>query len=547
MEFALRPYQISALKAVHNDLKTDQFVLLQMVTGAGKTVIGCRLINGYYFSTHFRFLILAHKQELVQQFEKTFNAMTDISFLDVGVNCEGLKRRELGKRVTISTIQSFVGDSSAYAGCDLLIIDEVHRAKFGNDSQYDKVLKYLLSLNPEMRVVGFTATPFRLDHGYIYGHKCAEPTENIFEKVNHKVTYKDLSSQGYLMPLAGKVAKNDHLTADLAAVGRSYGDYNLEHVGTVMANHRHLKTAVQAITEHCEEYNHICVACCTIDHAEQLKNLLGDDCTTIHSKLTQIERAINMARWKSGEVRIMTSIEILIEGFDWPPLDCLVGACPTLSARKYLQFLGRVLRCSPGKEKAFFLDLTDNTSYFGLDLDNVKVEIPKKVAGELSKYEKECPNCGETIHPARIECPECGYVWPQAEITEAESLPELKDVEFGKKEKTTYEVFEMEFELHKKPNKIPSMKVTYYVDIFGYERFSEWICFEHTGYPREKAADWWLKMTNEPGREILNMTPRTVEEALSRQKEVIKPVQIVIEPDGKYTKIIDRIIEEIPF
>lgn len=406
-DFKLRPYQIDALSSIHEDLKEEQFVLMQAIMGSGKTVMIARLINRYWFETDRRFLILAHKGLLVEQFFDTFRDMTDVPIADIGICSAGLNERVLGKRLTISTVQTFVNVVEHYPGADLVVIDECHKITVGTGSQYDQVIDSLQSKVPNMRLIGISATPFRLDHGFCYGDKCRPGNKNLFPRLNYQIKYDELRQQGYLCELRGKIAHADCLTSDLADV-KVNGDYVLGQLGDVMSREVHLKTAVEAIREHCADYKMICIFATTIDHAEMLNDLLGNESTTIHSQLSPLERQINMASWKSGKTRICTSINILAEGFDFPPLDCLVMARPTLSSTLFLQAVGRALRISPGKTHGFLLDLTDNSSRFGVDLDNIRVNIPKAVVKEILKKDefcKLCPSCEREMFISLRICP----------------------------------------------------------------------------------------------------------------------------------------------
>jgi len=360
MRHVARDYQKKALTVISNDLRYQKNVLLNGIVGCGKTLMFCRLIERYYKTSDKYFLLLMHKQELVQQTYETFIKQTDILPHDVGVCCAGLNKKQVDKRVTIGSIQTFINNIDEYPGCDLLIIDEAHKVQIGTGSQYDQVIDTLRAKTPNMRIFGCTSTPYRLSSGYIYGNRCKPGTINLFPKVNHKITYEELRNLGYLMKLEGQVVYDDQLTIDLQAVDKS-GDYVLDQLGQVMTKTIHINTAAAAIQEYAGGYKHVCVFACTIDHAEKLKTAIEiiypDQVAIIHSKLTALERAGNMFAWESGKKWIMVNINILAEGFDFPPLDCLINARPTESTGFFLQAIGRILRTAKGKEKALLVDL----------------------------------------------------------------------------------------------------------------------------------------------------------------------------------------------
>ena len=544
-DFNLRPYQISALETLDKDLQTGHVVLFQAVMGAGKTFTLCRLIARYFKDTNRNFLILAHKKELVEQFQDTFNKMTDVPFSDIGICCAGLGKKNLHKRITIGTIQSFINVLDDYKGCSLLVIDEAHRISVGTDSQYDQVINGLQNKNKNMRIVGCTATVGRLGHGYIYGNKCAKGAINLFPKLNYQIKYSTLLKQGYLVELRGKIAHADCLETDLMDV-ETHGDYVLNQLGEVMSREIHLRTAVEAIHKHCADYEMICIFCTTIQHAEKLKDIIGDKCTIIHSQLSPLEREINLQKWKSGEKRICTSINILSEGIDIPRLQCLVMARPTLSSTMYLQSVGRVLRLHEGKDHGFLLDLTDNTGRFGVDLDNVKIGIPKAVKKEILKQDKLCklcPSCEREVFISLKACPYCGFEWPVAEIIEANHIPELKDVQFQEKVETApawYNVRDMFIEIHesRKNGKFLG-KIEFECGLF---QANLWLCFSdfYSGYAVTKAKEKWDMLAGHIP------FPESVREFVEYQN-IVQPKRILVTTHTEYPDILEMEFEKTPF
>lgn len=536
MNFQPRQYTLDAIDALTNGLKEEKEFLLQAIMGAGKTVITCKVIEKYFFESHIRFLILCHKPNLIEQFQKTFREKTAIPQHEIGISCASLDSKVINKRITIGSVQTFVNKIKCYQECDLLVIDEAHRIEIGKGSRYDKVINILRYKNPDMRIVGITATPYRLGHGYIYGNRCVG--KNLFPNLNHRITYEELKSQCYLMPLEGKIAVNSSLSKDMKSVETS-GDYILNQLSDVMVKEIHLQTAVDGIKQYCNGFKHICVFCCSIDHAEKLKNLIGDRCTTVHSELSKKEQKFNLDNWKRGITPIITSINILAEGFDFPPLDCLVNARPTLSSALWLQMIGRVLRISEGKDRAFLLDLTGNTEYFGTDLDNIRVNIPKQIEEKEKKehqFEKECPECHTFVHVARFDCPNCGHEYPAREQIEATAIPELKDIKFSEPEEHT--VHEVVFFRHQKEGKPDSVRVEFHNENYPYRSkiASDWLCFDHDK-AKKFAEEKWKLLTG------YDVYPESTDEALAWLKEdptiLKKPTSILVKKQDRFNKIVD--------
>ncbi len=532
MTIQLRKYQIDALNALDSEFQQSKVALLHAIMGSGKTVSAVRLINSYYKSRpHFRFVILAHKQELVEQFHKTFLGKSDIPDSDIGICCAGLGKAETKKRVTIATIQSY---QKKEAHTDLLVVDEVHRCGWGNNSQYHNSISFLWEINPDMRVLGLTATPFRLGHGYIYGSNCKVGSFNLFPHVTHQIKYAELLAQGYLVPLIGKAELSDAMKRDIKGV-TVRGDFLLSDLGDMMSRPIHISTAKQAIDIHCVGYRCICVFACTISHAEALVDAIGEEATIVHSRLSPQARKDNLDKWKSGKARIMVSINILVDGFDFPPMDCLVFARPTMSSALYLQALGRVLRASPNKEHALVVDLTDNTARFGTDIDRVRVSIPKCIE-EQNKREnvKTCPECGANVHTALRVC-DCGYPWEYAPQKIAGDLPDLQSVSYAGAipEWQAVTGFRCVSHTSKDTNKQLGRIILEYGENYTPQTVSIWLCFAdyYSGGAVKGAFQKWQKLSDEP-------FPQTVGEFMFLHKSIVPPSEVLVEKTGKWANAI---------
>jgi DNA repair protein RadD len=536
--FQLRPYQSVALDKIFSDLQIKQNVLLSGMMGCGKTAMSVRLIQRLYNEApDMRFLVLMHKQELCQQFFDSFQKFTGLPFTEIGLCCAGLGEKILDRRVTIATIQTFVNVKEKYMGAGLIIVDEAHRIDINGETQYKQAFDYLRLQRPNSRLLGITATPARLGHGYIYGSKCKPGNVNLFDEISHKITYQELRDAGFLVPLKGVVANHESLSADLAGVSTN-GDYVLDQLGEIMSREIHLHTAVEAIDKYCTGYKRVCVFCCTIDHAEKLHELLGDRSTIVHSRLSSLERSANMIAWERGDKPIMTSVNILTEGFDMPKLDCLVFARPTLSSSLFLQAVGRVLRTHPGKDHGFLVDLTDNTSRFGTDLDRIKVTVPKAVQAMEAKERtmwKICPNCEVEVHVALRECPDCGFEWPENECVVAAALPLMKNVEFQSSAITVvepkwYDVDDFELSVHEsRKNKKLLGRIHFFFSLTEYkqDQISMFLCFSdfYSGYAVQASQKKWKQISDDP-------FPVSVDDFFER--EIYIPTRILVDINGKY-------------
>ena len=540
MIFEPRSYQNEAIDAIYEVLCQKQNALLVAFMGSGKTAMAVKIIERVLekMPVTGKILILAHKSVLLQQFKNAFEKFTKILSPDVGLCCADLDQYDMGRRITIASVMTFANRAEKYQGAKLIVIDEAHRIDITNDSQYKKTIEILRDKEPLSRILGITATPFRLGHGYIYGDHCKPGNDNLFEKIDHRITYADLLEQGFLMPITGHVADSGSLTEDLKSVNVK-GDYAIGDLGDLMSQEIHIETAVEALKKFGESCKHVIVLCTTIDHAEHVHQAMLDaeeSCTILHSQLKKTEKLKNKKDWEAGIKRTIVTINMIIEGYDFPPADCLLMLRPTMSAALFLQSLGRIARISAGKETATLIDCTPNTSNFGTDLDAIQVKIPsQRMEDDEIPTTKTCPLCESILYCSARVCP-CGYKFGEETIP-AKYLPKMKEVAFAMQPVVnTWEVNSMKVNIHLSKN---SGKELIRIDFncseavsFAMITITLWLCLPdfYEGYAVEKTREK-LAMFG------IGDIPECVTEGLDLQDIISQPDRLTVKEvkDGKYT------------
>jgi superfamily II DNA or RNA helicase len=367
--FALRDYQEGCLEAIEDNLSQnirDQLIILP--TGAGKTIIFSELIRRKNLKT----LVIAHRLELLEQAEEKLKFVAPD--IESGVFC-GV-RKELGKQVTIASIQS----ASSYKHREqflkedfqLLIIDEAHHASartylelvdYLGFKQLDKVRDNKAS--KAGIVLGFTATAKRGDR---------KALKSVFDKIVYEMQLEDLVERGFLTRPKGL-----HVTVDidLNDVQTVMGDYKKLSLRKVMTSSAAREIVAKTIKKFASDRRGI-VFSCDIKHAEMLKEDIaqkGFKCAVVHSYVSLERRKKALKDFSDGNLQFLINPMILTEGFDCPIADCMINAAPTLNRALYIQKAGRVLRLHPKKEDALLVD-------FGY----VGEESPLKTAQTLGKY-----------------------------------------------------------------------------------------------------------------------------------------------------------------
>jgi len=539
MEIILRKYQTEMIDTAFAALKRDKFVLLSAATGAGKTLVFSglvkKLITAY---PQMRIAILAHRLELVQQAkDKLLKVWFDAP---IGVACASAKEKmDTDCPVTIGSIQTLANHAQTTAPFHLIIIDEAHIVPPANiESQYQQWLSVMQKYNPDVRVLGFSATCFRLGHGYIYGDKCKEGNTNWFNELNYKIGIRELQKQGYLCGYRAKAIVD--IGNDLNRIKTTGGEFNLGELSDLMSNITHVGSAIKAFQEYGEGRKHVVVFAVMIEHAETLNKAFreaGFTSTIVHSKMPMAQRRMALESFESGQTQFICSVGVLTVGWDSPAIDCILMCRPTKSPALYVQMTGRGLRICEGKKDVLILDLANNCKTHG-DPADPTVEIPQVKESKEKPPQKHCPKCKEMMHAAATECPSCGHLFDVEKKEEYHGKVKMGTVDFKSKPKEKPFLFTisnggMEIYTSKKGNKMIKVWLqdnTFippkYVNVFW--QFDD----DAHEFARKKARMDWFTLTG-------NKPPESTEAAYKREGEIQMnlPETIQVIKDGDFLKV----------
>ena len=216
----LRPYQSEAIAAVNAALRErDDNPCIVLPTGSGKSLVMASLISQWVRACpDFRVMVLAHRKELVDQNAEELIGID--SSLSVGVYAASLKRRDTLHNVTFAAIQSVAKKANDFPIQDVLIIDEADMIPVKGEGTYRKFISDMKNRNPSLRVVGLTATPYRMGSGPIC-HK-----DHILNWIPYESNIGDLIRDGYLSPI--RTVEGEHSKLNLENVKKSRNDFNLK-------------------------------------------------------------------------------------------------------------------------------------------------------------------------------------------------------------------------------------------------------------------------------------------------------------------------------
>lgn len=498
----LRPHQEEAVAAIYRHLRErDDNPCVVIPTGGGKTPVMATVCRDAVGRWNGRVLILAHVKELLEQAREKLHQVAPEMWMRTGIYSAGLKSRDTEHPIIIAGIQSVYRRACELDAFDLVIIDEAHMIPPDGDGMYRFFLEDARKVNPNVRVIGLTATPFRMKSGMI-----CEPS-NVLNHVCYEIGVKELIVQGYLCPL---ISKGGRETIDTSGLHVRAGEFVAGEAEDLMDTDELVQSACREILEQTRSRRSILVFTTGVRHGEHvaavLREMAGAEVGTVFGETGDDERDQTLAEFKAGGLKYLVNVNVLTMGFDAPNIDCVAMVRPTLSPGLYYQMVGRGFRLCPGKENCLVLDFGGNVLRHG-PVDAIRIQKADD-GGNGDAPAKQCPECRSLIAAGYAVCPDCGYVFPVRERRTHDATASTEGILSGQVTTTDYEVRDIRYAVHHKrgaPDDAPrTLRVEYRIGFRQYQ--SEWICFEHSGWARHKAESWWRRRSNAP-------VPQSAEEA----------------------------------
>ncbi len=542
----LRSYQQSAVDAIFDSIRNrDDNPVAVLPTGAGKSVVLAKIASDAVSKWNGRVLILAHVKELLEQnADKVRRLCPDIP---VGIYSAGLKKRDTNTPVLVAGIQSIYKRACDIDPFDLIVVDEAHLISKLGDGMYRQFLADCKVINPHVRVIALTATPFRLDSGMI----CSP--DHFLNHICYEIGIKELIRDEYLCPLISKAGVN---RADFGDLHVRAGEFVSDEVESLVNDPDLVTAACAELIDLTQDRKAVLIFATSVAHGRQVVDILHRnhdiECGFVCGETPTDERDELLARFRgdAGDslfdrkpLRYLCNVNVLTTGFDAPRVDSVVMLRPTMSPGLLYQCVGRGFRLHPDKQNCLVLDFGGNIERHG-PIDQIKPK--QKESRESSEPPaKECEKCHALVACGYADCPECGHPFPPPLREPHDAQASEAGVLSGEVTDTDHDVQDIIYRIHRKRDADEDaprcLRVDYMIGLDSWQ--SEFICIEHSGYARRKAEAWWRQRCLDP-------CPTNVEEALELAEAGFlassETITIRAVTGQKYDRIIKQSLSEIP-
>jgi len=395
--YQLRAYQQEAVdKTIAHVKRTLEPCLLELATGAGKSLICAEIARLIFGSTGKRVLCIAPSADLVKQNHAKYVATGNrASMFSASAGSKSLRHPVIfGTPLTIKgRISAFQKDFA------MVIVDEGDLIT----PTVKAIIEAMREANPLLRVVLMTATPYRLGTGYIFrewpdGRINGVDTaiEPYAGKLIYRVTPRELIDQGFLTPpRIGGIATEGYDTSEL--LPNKMGGFDAAAVDRAYHGHGRLTASICAeIVRQSRDRHGVLIYAATVQHAQEIMASMPPELTALITGETANRTAI-LKRFSAQKIKYVVSVGTLTVGVDLPHVDVIAVLRKTASARLLQQIIGRGLRLYPNKADCLYLDFTS---------DNMDTHFPDgDVFSPTIRATKKAEGGGQIP----CECPECGY------------------------------------------------------------------------------------------------------------------------------------------
>lgn len=524
----LRDYQRRAIDEAFDWMRNNDGNLCSVLpTGAGKSVIIASICETSLKAwPETRILMLCHQKELIEQNAQKLRQIWKNAPL--GIYSASVGKKELGEPITFAGIQSLRGKAHLIGHIDLVIVDECHLINHKNEGGYRVLFDELKKINPNIRLWGCSATPWRLGHGRI-----DEGEGTIFDGLVESVTIEELIYKGFLHPLKSKITTEK---LDVSEVGKRGGEYIESQLQKSVNKQDVNEKVVREVISLAGNRKAWLFFCVGIEHAESISeilNSLGVKSDVVTGKTSKKERERIIEEYKAGKIKALCNVGVLTTGFDYPDIDLIAMLRPTLSPSLYVQMAGRGLRPKSHTDHCLVLDFAGVVEKHG---PITAVQPPDKSGKGGDAPIKICDNCDEICHASVKKCPECGELFPENEAKEKDF--KLRQADIMGMDSPQLKVKRWSWLPHVSAKTGKEMiRITYYGDL-SEKPISEYLCIMHGGQAGYKAMRTMSDLAESAG---IKIEPTwSIVDACNHMAKAKPPTTVKYRKNGKFFDIIRR-------
>ena len=504
---------------------------LVLPTGSGKSHIVAALCKDALQNwPETQVLMLTHVKELIEQNAEKMRQHWPGA--PMGIYSASIGKRQMGEPITFAGIQSVRKKAKQLGHIDLVIIDECHLVSHKAEGGYRQLIEELLQINPSMRVVGLTATPYRLGHGLITDKPA------LFDALIEPVSIEELVYKGYLATLRSKVTKS---RLDTTGVHKRGGEFIESELQAAVDTDDNNYKVVREVIELAGDRKAWLFFCTGVKHAHHIKDVLQDfgiaaECVTGDTPKKVREQIL--ADFKAGKIKALTNANVLTTGFDYPDIDLIAMLRPTMSASLYVQMAGRGMRVKGHTDHCLVLDFAGVVETHG---PITAVQPPKRGGeGNGEAPVKVCDNCSELVHISATTCPACGHPFPEPERKKLE----LRDVDIMGLDGSEMEITSWNWRIHTSRSSGKLMLACTYYGALSDKPITEYLPLLHDGYAGQKAMRQLMNIATSSGAHLADASRMGQEEGLDyisvQMSNSTPPKTIEYKMDGKFHRILKR-------
>jgi DNA repair protein RadD len=455
----------------------------------------------------------------------------------IGIYSSGLKSRDTRQRIIFGGIQSVAKRAKEFGEFHIVLVDECDQVSPKEETLYQKFFAELREVNPKLKIVGFTATPFRLGMGCLTNF-------DLWDKIVIDLTkterFQWFIENGYLSPLISKRPKAEIDITNIKMRGGEFDEKEMQEAADTDELNR-------AVVEECllygEDRKHWLVFASGVKHGHKLAKLFmarGVAAVMLSGEDTVAYRDEMEDKFRSGEIRCLVNVGLYGRGWDFPALDMIAWARATQSTALWVQGNVRLTRRASGKTNGLVLDFAGNIKRLG-PVDDPIIPAPRRKGQEGGGEApvKECPECRSYLHTRVVICPDCGYAFPPPSTIKKTASEEaiMSRASLPLEERTEeFNVFGVRYKPTLSKNNNYYLKVTY---AFGTHRLSECLMFDSSAiYQKKKCSAWWVYH----GGSL--PVPEGTDEAADRTAELKTPTLVRVDMGPQPPEILGTIFEE---